>query len=142
MKKHFFAFFFLFAFFGIANAQQLRSPNGNCVMTFSLQTNGTPTYDLAYKGKVVIKPSKLGLELKYQEPKMKENSEGDMKQKAVNPKASLFDNFTIVNTKTSTFNQSWKPVWGEVRTIRNNYNELAVTLTQIGRASCRERVCT
>src|SRR4029078_2789574 len=48
----------------------------------------------------------------------------------VNAKASLFDNFTIADTKTSSFDESWNPVWGEVKTIRNHYNEMAVTLDQ------------
>lgn len=130
MKKVFLTACILLTFLCMAKAQELRSPNGNIVMRFSLQSNGTPTYNLAYKGKVVLKPSKLGLELKSQEAAMKES--GDMKQKAVNPKASLFDNFTIVDTKTSTFDESWNPVWGEVKTIRNHYNEMAVTLNQRG----------
>ncbi|GEL10138.1 glucan 1,4-alpha-glucosidase SusB [Flavobacterium glycines] len=80
-------------------------------MEFSLQSDGTPSYSLNYKNKVVIKPSKLGLELK-------------------NDSKSLLNNFTIVDSKTTTFDESWKPVWGEVASIRNHYNELAVTLNQ------------
>ena len=53
-----------------------------------------------------------------------------MVQKSVNPKASLFDNFTIADTKTTSFDESWNPVWGEVKTIRNHYNEMAITLDQ------------
>lgn len=44
-------------------AQELKSPNGNLSMQFYLQKGGEPTYTLTYKGKEVIKPSKLGLEL-------------------------------------------------------------------------------
>jgi hypothetical protein len=66
---------------------------------------------LIYKNKQVIKPSKLGLTLQ-------------------NDKKSLLNDFVIVNTKTTTFNETWKPVWGEVKTIRNHYNEMAVTLNQ------------
>ena len=44
----------------IANAQQkLNSPDGNLEMTFTLDGQGTPTYELTYKQKEVIKPSKL-----------------------------------------------------------------------------------
>ena len=132
MKKIFLTTCILLTFFGVVKAQQLKSPNGNLIMTFSLRENGTPTYDLTYKGKVVIKPSRLGLELKSQEAAIKEGGEGDMKQKAVNPKASLFDNFTIIDTKTSSLDESWNPVWGEVKMIRNHFNELAVTLNQKG----------
>ena len=92
-------------------AQQLKSPNQKLQMEFSLQSDGTPTYSLNYKGKVVIKPSKLGLELK-----------DDAK--------SLLNDFTIIDSKSTTFDETWKPVWGEVASIRNHYNELAVTLNQ------------
>ncbi|MGB3006548.1 MAG: glycoside hydrolase family 97 protein [Chitinophagaceae bacterium] len=97
--------------FGITNAQELKSPDGKLLMTFSLQSDGVPYYQLTYKLKEVVKPSKLGLELK-------------------NDKQSLLNDFEIANTKTSGFDESWKPVWGEVNTIRNHYNELAVTLKQ------------
>ena len=40
------------------------------------------------------------------------------------------DGFTIVKTDTSSFDETWKPVWGETATIRNNYKEMAVTLNQ------------
>ena len=113
MKNLFFASLILFAFCNIAQAQQLKSPEGKFVMEFSLQNDGTPTYNLKYKNKEVVKTSKLGLELK-------------------DDKKSLLNDFTVVDTKTSTFDETWKPVWGEVDNIRNHYNELAVTLNQKG----------
>src|SRR5690349_19561895 len=94
----------LFVF--ILCAQDLRSPDGNLLMNFSLMTDGTPTYTLAYKNKPVIRQSKLGFVLK-------------------NDKKSLLDDFTIVDTQSSTFDETWKPVWGEVKEIRNHYNELS-----------------
>ena len=100
-----------FAICSNTNAQKLKSPEGNFTMEFSLLQDGTPTYDLKYKNKEVIKPSKLGLELK-------------------NDKKSLLNDFVIVDSKTSTFDETWQPVWGEVNKIRNHYNELAVTLNQ------------
>ncbi len=111
MKNLFFASLVLFVASTIAKAQQLKSPEGKFVMEFSLQSDGTPTYNLKYKNKEVIKTSKLGLELK-------------------DDKKSLLNDFTIADTKTSTFDETWKPVWGEVDHIRNHYNELAVTLNQ------------
>ncbi|WP_434037556.1 glycoside hydrolase family 97 protein [Formosa sp. 4Alg 33] len=101
----------LFASMHLAHAQELKSPSGNLTMHFELLENGTPTYKLAYKNKEVIKTSRLGLELKDDEK-------------------SLLNDFKITNTETATFNASWTPVWGEVKTIQNHYNELAVTLTQ------------
>ena len=120
-------------------AQELKSPDGKFVMSFLLE-NGTPSYTLVYKGKVVIKPSKLGLELKSDAQKVGVGNEVDMVQKSVNAKASLFDNFTIADTKTSSFDESWNPVWGEVKTIHNHYNEMAITLDQKG-SGCRRWLC-
>ena len=111
MKQFLFTALVWLTFFNPAKSQQLKSPNGKFVMEFSLQNDGTPSYSLNYKNKAVVKPSKLGLELK-------------------NDKKSLLDDFTVVDTKTATFDESWKPVWGEVASIRNHYNEMAVTLNQ------------
>ncbi|MEO6328155.1 MAG: glycoside hydrolase family 97 N-terminal domain-containing protein [Ginsengibacter sp.] len=115
--------------FNICIAQELKSPDGKFVMSFSLLENGTPSYTLVYKGKVVIKPGKLGLELKSDAQKPVSN-DADMVQKSMNAKVSLFDNFIIAGTKTAMFDESWNPVWGEVKTIRNHYNEMAVTPDQ------------
>lgn len=110
--KHIFSVLLLSLFFSnIATAQQLKSPNGNLEFTFTLLNNGTPSYQLNYKNKAVIKSSKLGLELK-------------------NDQKSLLNDFTLIDTKTSSFDEKWSPVWGEVKTIRNHYNELAITLNQ------------
>jgi hypothetical protein len=111
MKKTFFTALIVVLFFNTAIAQQLQSPNQKLQMEFSLQKDGTPTYSLKYKEKVVIRPSKLGFYLK-----------DDSK--------SLLNDFTLIDTKTTSFDETWKPVWGEVATIRNHYNELAVTLNQ------------
>ena len=111
MKQFLFTALMWLAFFSPAQSQQLKSPNGKFVMEFSLQNDGTPSYSLNYKNKAVVKPSKLGLELK-------------------NDKKSLLNDFTVVDIKATTFDESWKPVWGEVASIRNHYNELAVTLNQ------------
>ncbi|MGQ2983184.1 glycoside hydrolase family 97 protein [Flavobacterium sp.] len=113
MKKLIALACFMLAVFGNVAAQELRSPNGAFSMKFVLQAGGVPTYSLVYRGKDVIKTSKLGLELK-------------------NDKRSLLDDFTVTETKTATFDETWTPVWGEQKTIRNHYNELAVTLTQKG----------
>jgi glucan 1,4-alpha-glucosidase len=111
MKTSFFTYLFFLLFLNTVFAQQLKSPDENLSMTFALLNDGTPTYSLTYKGKDVIKPSKLGLELK-------------------NDTKSLLNDFTVTDSQTSTFDESWRPVWGEVSTIRNHYNELAVTLNQ------------
>ena len=95
---------------GVAMAESITSPNGQLQLNFSVNAQGEPVYELSYKGKPVINPSKLGLELK--------NDPG------------LMNGFTMADAKTSTFDETWEPVWGEVKQIRNHYNELAVTLNQ------------
>lgn len=105
------SFTVLLSVFNLANSQELKSPNSELTMTFSLENDGTPTYELSYKNKDVIKPSHLGLELKDDEK-------------------SLLNDFAILKTENSTFDYTWTPVWGEEKEIRNHYNELAVSLKQ------------
>ena len=108
MKKSIFSIAFLLFAMGLI-AQEINSPNGNFTLNFELN-QGVPIYKLNYKGKAVVKESKLGFELK----------EGE----------SLLDGFTVTASDKSSFDETWKPVWGEVKEIRNHYNELLVTLNQ------------
>ena len=116
----------------IVNAQKLTSPDGNLEMNFSLDVKGAPVYELSYKGKTVIKPSKLGLELKKEDA----NKHTDFEWKEVKDastldiKTNLYDGFKIEKTEITSFDETWKPVWGEEKEIRNHYNQLAVTLAQ------------
>ena len=116
----------------LSNGQQLVSPDGNLVMNFSLTTNGAPAYDLYYKGKPVIKTSTLGLELKQEDPNAQTDFQlsGPKKIEGLEAKANLMNGFTVPQTQTSSFDETWSPVWGEESQIRNHYNELAVTLDQ------------
>lgn len=100
----------LFSIIGM-NAQELKSPNGNFKMVFALENDGTPTYQLFMNNKEIIKKSKLGLDLQ-------------------KDKKSLLNDFKLVNEVRNTFDETWKPVWGEETAIRNHYNELAITLKQ------------
>lgn len=102
--------------------QTVKSPNGNVVLEFKLD-NGRPTYELTYKNKTVIKPSRLGLEL----ARTKHASRGM-------DETDLLDGFTVKTTAATSFDEIWQPVWGETSSIRNNYNELAVTLSQAATA--------
>lgn len=93
-----------------ANAQQIASPDQNLELKFGLSPTGEPTYELAYKKKPVIKTSKLGLELK--------------------GAPSFLDGFQIDKSEKSSFDETWSPILGEQKNIRNHYNELLVTLSQ------------
>ncbi|RTY97079.1 glycoside hydrolase family 97 protein [Flavobacterium sp. RSP49] len=133
MKHYLFSLLFTLTFLSNVAAQQLKSPNQKFTMDFSLLSDGTPSYTLSYKNNVVIKPSKLGLELKSDKKTMLYDltySTNPAEKKLLFDKNSLLNNFTITDTQTATFDENWKPVWGEVASIRNHYNELAVTLNQ------------
>ena len=103
----------------MAAAQTVKSPNGNVSLTFSLSDKGQPTYEMKYKDKQVVNPSHLGLELARDKHASKGMEETD-----------LMDGFKIKSTQTSSFDETWRPVWGETATIRNHYNEMAVNLHQ------------
>lgn len=109
MKK---IFLFVLAFVATVTASALeqKSPNGNVVLQFDVNEKGIPTYQLSYKNQTVIKPSTMGLELKDHE--------------------NLLDGFVVKDSKTTTFDETWQPVWGETRNIRNHYNELLVCVEQ------------
>ena len=94
-----------------ASGADLSSPNG-IVTVHADVIDGVPTYSIDYKGKTVIKPSTLGLEL------------------ADGP--DMTSGFKLLETKTASFDENWSPVWGENSTIRNNYNELLLRLDQPG----------
>ena len=94
---------------GRVHASEVTSPNGEMKLTFTLR-DSKPYYSVSFRGKPVIKPSRLGYEL--------HNAE------------SLLEGFTQTGEKTSTFDETWTPVWGENKTIRNHYKELLVGLIQ------------
>ena len=94
------------------------SPNGKVVVGFGID-NGRPYYTVQYGTKDVIKKSFLGLEL----AKSKHASKG-MEE------TILMDGFEITETQKTSFDETWKPVWGETSEIRNHYNEMLVHLLQ------------
>jgi hypothetical protein len=94
----------------MVRAQEIYSPNKQLSLKFELTATGAPTYQLKYKKKDVVKTSTLGLETK------------DV--------PSFLTGFNVEKTEQSSADESWNPVWGEQKTIRNHYNELLVTLAQ------------
>lgn len=91
------------------NAEELKSPQSVVVVSFDVK-DGVPVYGVKYKNKVVVKESRLGLELR--------------------DDVALTGDFEVVSVDRSSFDETWEPVWGEWKSIRNRYNELAVTLKQ------------
>ncbi|SMD44277.1 Glycosyl-hydrolase 97 C-terminal, oligomerisation [Aquiflexum balticum DSM 16537] len=109
MKKHILLTLFLCLWSLLIFAQSIQSPNGNVKLDFNL-VDGKAVYQLSFKGKEVVKPSRLGFEIKNQ--------------------PTLMDGFRLISTKIDSFDEYWAPVWGEESKIRNHYNELAVTINQ------------
>lgn len=101
---------FILLFSLTASAQELTSPSGKLALSFRLTEAGEPTYNLSFAGRPVLMQSRLGIELK--------------------DAPALTGGFSIVNSETSDKDETWEPVWGEVKSIRNRYRELAVTLQQ------------
>ena len=99
----------------LAIAQEVTSPDGRMLLSFSLANGGVPTYSISYGGKDVVLPSTLGMQL----------AKGG---------SDLMDGFNVQNTATTTFDETWTPVWGEESAIRNHYNELEVALQQASTA--------
>lgn len=95
---------------GIAKAQEITSPNGNVTLSFKLDEAGKPTYNLNFKNKAVIKDSKMGFLFRGVKP--------------------MNENFTIVDTQYKNDDNTWTPVWGENKEIRDNHKEMFVSLVQ------------
>lgn len=115
------------------SAQTLTSPDGNLSLDFSVDAQGRPTYTLVRDGKTVIAPSHLGYQLKPEDPDKKVDFEWNTPTRTseeVLRKADLSTGFSIESHTTSSFDETWSPVWGEESSIRNHYNELLVHLRQ------------
>ncbi len=102
-------FIFLFVLLAEINSTSVSSPNGNLVVNVGLSETGSPEYEIIFKSQIIIKKSKLGFILK--------NS------------GNLSSGFEILDTKQNNFSEKWKPVWGEVAEIENNYHELSMNLS-------------
>jgi glucan 1,4-alpha-glucosidase len=111
-RSYFLSALVLVLFSFSTTGQTLKSPNANLELNFSLNDTGAPVYELDYKKQSVIEPSTLGFELKNMPP--------------------LLEHFKITDVQEASEDSTWEPVWGEEKEIRNNYNELAVTLQQEG----------
>ena len=87
----------------------LSSPDRKLGLSFEV-VDGVPQYALYHNGNPVILPSKMGFTLEWRD--------------------DLAHAFVLKDTKYSTFDETWEPVWGEEAHIRNHYNEMLVTLEQ------------
>ncbi|HFK5526670.1 alpha-glucosidase [Elizabethkingia anophelis] len=108
--KHFTVCIFILFISVFIQAQKLESPDKNLILKFSLNEKGEAYYELKYKNKYVVKNSKLGFLISSQTP--------------------FAEGFKITNTQLSSSDTSWNPVLGEQKAIRDNHNEILVSLQQ------------
>lgn len=111
-------FLFIVAFSFAQLKTTVQSPNKNIELNFWLNGKGAPMYSITYKGKEVILPSAMGFQLK--------------QTMSNEPLPSLKDNLAIVSSDQNNADTKWKPVWGDVKEIRDSYSNLKVNLSQKG----------
>ena len=123
---------FVAALSASAQDKVITSPDGNLKLTFSIAADGTPQYSLDRGHTKVILPSGLGFELRgtIKSSKIVFGEDGSISKTDAAPAKSFHDGFSLESAETSSFDETWNPVWGEETTIRNNYNELRVNLLQ------------
>jgi alpha-glucosidase len=104
----------LAAFAFAAPGLELRSPGGDLVVNVEVKDVGgeraCPVYRVTYRGREILKDSRLGLEL---EP---------------NP---LVANVSVAGEGRTAQDSTWQPVCGERSTVRDHYNQVAIDLREI-----------
>ena len=104
------------------------SPDGDITLTFELTPKGgAPSYSVDFKGKQVIAPSLLGLELISESGR---NTFDHQAEKSKGDALSLMDGFVVLCSRRDSVDEKWAPVWGEENAIRNHFKSLSVTLLQ------------
>ncbi|MBQ5379696.1 MAG: glycoside hydrolase family 97 catalytic domain-containing protein, partial [Paludibacteraceae bacterium] len=143
MKKSIFVFCLLSlsaaVFSPVAAIEKVESPSLNLTAYFDLQ-DGRPVYWLLHKGDTVIRPSFLGLQLRgehsrgnFNNYKEESNSNSGLTGEAghnANSVSGLMNGFVLTGSERYSHDDTWQPVWGEERNIRNRYNEMLITLKQ------------
>lgn len=108
------------------DALTVSSPDGNVKVAFALTDKGAPEYSVDFRGRTVVRPSRMGFDL----AAMNERTDFNGGKKTDKPATGLRDGFKVENVETSTFDETWQPVWGEETQIRNHYNQMTVSLLQ------------
>ena len=106
--------------------EKVESPSLNLTAYFDVQ-EGRPVYWLLHKGDTVIRPSHLGLALRGEKGRTGFNELANSQQPTAN---GLMAGFVMTGSERYRFDETWQPVWGEERNIRNRYNEMLITLKQ------------
>ena len=112
MKAYsYYVLFLLVVFCGCSRPTELTSPDGNIKLVFNLNEAGEMTYGVSVGGNPFITPSVMGFE----------GRDG----------VNLSKGFLIESTEYTTKDETWTQPWGENKSIRNHYNEMAVRLKDL-----------
>jgi len=95
-----------FHFARAQNAEKVTLKNTS--LSFSLNGEGSPLYEVSFNNRPVILPSHLGFVL----------SEDPL----------FYKGFQITGTERKSMDETWQPVWGETKNIRDHYEQLTVHL--------------
>lgn len=93
------------------------SPDGKIKLKFVLSDKDRAGYFIEFNNHRVIDTSIVGFDF--------------------NETESFDENLEIINSYTSSFDETWETIWGEQRFVRNNYNELKVELKEKGELARR-----
>lgn len=85
------------------------SPDGMIALNFTVGEDGSLFYNVYRGDSVVLNNSRLGFKLKG---------------------SDFYTDFQVVDMKFSSFDETWNPIWGEESVIRNNYNEMLVSVQE------------
>ena len=113
--RYLFPFFFAITLIGCQRELQtdfiesISSPDGQIFVTFRLE-DGFPQYQVQYLDQDVILPSKMGFHL--------------------SDAPSLDGDFGLVEVSQTSFDDTWTQPWGEVKEVREHYNQLRVKLQE------------
>ncbi|HWK03958.1 MAG TPA: glycoside hydrolase family 97 protein [Puia sp.] len=108
--------FLLMFFLHTARAQRTELTEMKKVrLSFMLDKEGAPFYEVAFDGKPVVLPSRLGFKL--------------------NEDSVFFKGFQWKGMERKSVDTVWETVWGETRTIRDHYEQLVVHLEKGGAVS-------
>lgn len=91
---------------------RLRSPGGGVEVTFALRATGAPAYSVAYKGRTVVSPSSLGLDLRGGGP--------------------LYRGMEVETVGRRAHDSAYALVVGKASRARDRYRELTVSLRESG----------
>ena len=139
MKKYLYSVLCILYSFSVSAIETVESPSLNMKAYFDIR-DGRPVYWLLHKGDTVIRPSYLGLALRGEHARGDFGGFSDESNSASgltgaagltsNSVSGLLNGFVLTGSERHSFDETWQPVWGEERNIRNHYNEMLITLKQ------------